>query len=80
MGIEPSTHHVLGNAAARERGEMIWLAHDEGCDYAATFRVLDGPEAIAATEARIAATARQPDEDYPAPGGRFPPLTGGLRR
>ena len=25
LGIEPSTHHVLGDLAARERGEMIWL-------------------------------------------------------
>ena len=29
LGIEPSTHHVLGNNAARERGEMIWLEHGE---------------------------------------------------
>lgn len=79
MGIEPSTHHVLGNLAARERGEMIWLEHDEGRDYAATFRVLDGGEQIAAAEARIAAAARQPDEDYPEPTGRFPALPGGSR-
>jgi hypothetical protein len=76
LGLEPSTHHVLGNRAARERGEMIWLGHDEGRDYAATFRVLDGAAAIAAAEARIAAAARQPDEDYPAPTGRFPALGG----
>ena len=27
LGIEPSTHHVLGEVAARERDEMIWLEH-----------------------------------------------------
>lgn len=79
MGLEPSTHHVLGNTAARERGEMIWLDHDEGCDYAATFRVLDGEAAISDAAARIAAVARQPDDDYPEPTGRFPALTGDLR-
>ena len=25
FGIEPSTHHVLGDTQARARGEMIWL-------------------------------------------------------
>lgn len=77
MGLEPSTHHVLGNSAARERGEMIWLEHDEARDYAATFRVLDGAAAIAAAEHRIAAVARQPEEEYPEPTGRFPVLAGG---
>ncbi len=76
MGIEPSTHHVLGDKAARERGEMIWLEHGEGRDYAATFRILDGAPAIAAAETRIAAAAVQPDEDYPEPSGRFPALPG----
>lgn len=76
MGIEPSTHHVLGNLAARDRGEMIWLSTGEGRDYSARFRVLDGTPAIAATEARIRATQVQPDEDFPAPTGHFAPLTG----
>jgi len=76
MGIEPSTHHVLGNRAARDRGEMIWLQAGEGRDYVARFRVLDGAEAIAAAEARIAAVQAQPAEDFPAPTGRFAPLTG----
>ena len=42
LGIEPSTHHVLGEPFARERGEMIWLEHDEERRYDARFRVLDG--------------------------------------
>ncbi|MER9348723.1 aldose 1-epimerase family protein [Mesorhizobium sp. M0227] len=74
LGIEPSTHHVLGNLAARERGEMIWLEHGEGRSYDAVFRVLDGAGAIAAAEAKIASIARQPQQDYPAPSGNFPGL------
>lgn len=76
LGIEPSTHHVLGNLFARERDEMIWLSAGEARDYHATFRILDGAPAIAAAEARIRAAGPQPDEDYPAPSGRFPPLAG----
>lgn len=77
MAIEPSTHHVLGNNAARERGEMIWLDHAESRSYEATFRVLDGERAIAEAERRIIAIARQPDEDFPSPSGKFPALAGG---
>jgi hypothetical protein len=67
LGIEPSTNHVLGNLAARERGEMIWLEHGEERRYDSVFRILDGSAAIAASEARIRAIAVQPDEDYPVP-------------
>jgi hypothetical protein len=76
LGIEPSTHHVLGNLAARERGEMIWLEHGESRAYDAVFRVIDGAEDIAATERRIAAITTQPDESYPRPSGNFPQLIG----
>ncbi|TPK47890.1 DUF4432 family protein [Mesorhizobium sp. B2-5-4] len=76
LGIEPSTHHVLGDLAARERGEMIWLEHGENRAYDAVFRVLDGAGEIAAAEARIAAIARQPAQDYPQPSGNFPRLAG----
>lgn len=74
LGIEPSTHHALGNLSARERGEMIWLDHDESRSYEVAFRVLDGTEEIAAAESRINVIARQPQEDFPAPSGRFPAL------
>ncbi len=74
LGIEPSTHHVLGDLAARERGEMIWLEHGESRAYDAVFRVLDGAGEIAAAEGRIAAIARQPQQDYPRPSGNFPRL------
>jgi len=78
LGIEPSTHHVLGNLAARERGEMIWLEHDESRSYQAIFRVLDGEREITAAERKIKAIACQPQEEFPAPSGNFPVL--GVRR
>lgn len=76
LGIEPSTHHALGDLAARERGEMIWLSAQESRRYDSRFRILDGAGAIAGSEAKITAIARQPDEDFPEPSGRFRPLTG----
>ncbi|NGO52322.1 aldose 1-epimerase family protein [Allomesorhizobium camelthorni] len=79
MGIEPATHHALGNTAARERGEMIWLEHDESRSYEATFKVLDGQAEIDEAERRIASIAKQPQEDFPAPSGRFPKLAEGSR-
>ncbi|HLH50210.1 MAG TPA: aldose 1-epimerase family protein [Roseiarcus sp.] len=69
LGIEPATNHVLGHKAARERGELIWLEHGEERRYDTTFRVLVGKPEIEAAEKRIAALARQPDEDFPAPSG-----------
>ncbi|WP_439601349.1 aldose 1-epimerase family protein [Devosia sp.] len=69
LGIEPSTNHVLGNNAARERGEMIWLQHGEERRYDSTFRILDGAADIAASEARIRAISGQPADEYPAPSG-----------
>ncbi|SMY10163.1 hypothetical protein LOM8899_04338 [Flavimaricola marinus] len=80
LGIEPSTHHVTGNGAARDRGEMIWLDPLEERTYHATFRILDGAEAISAAEERISSIAVQPAEPYPVPTGRFPKLTGAGRR
>lgn len=76
FGIEPSTHHILGDLAARERGEMIWLMGQQNRHYDSTFRVLDGAKQIAAAEARITAIARQPADDYPKPSGQFRPLMG----
>lgn len=76
IGIEPSTHHVTGNLAARERNEMIWLEHGQSRSYDTVFRVLDGAREIAAAESRITVIARQPDEDFPEPSGNFPILGG----
>jgi hypothetical protein len=69
LGIEPSTHHVLGNQAARDRGEMIWLEHGDERRYDSVFRALDGADAIAASEARIRSIGPQPEDDYPEPSG-----------
>lgn len=80
MGIEPSTHHVLGNSAARARGEMIWLEHGDARAYEATFRVHEGPGAMASAAARISAIAPQPDDEFPAPSGQFSALAGGSER
>ncbi|MDB5586435.1 MAG: hypothetical protein JWP26_1405 [Devosia sp.] len=76
LGIEPSTHHVLGNQAARDRGEMIWLQHGEERRYDSTFRILDGAAAIAASETRIRAISAQPDDDYPVPSNNHIKIEG----
>ena len=76
LGIEPSTHHVLGNLAARERGEMIWLQHGDERRYDTVFKVLDGPAEIAASEQRIRAISEQPAEDYPTPSNNHVKLEG----
>lgn len=76
LGIEPSTHHVLGNLAARERGEMIWLEHGDVRAYDTVLRVLDGAEAIEGAERRIASIARQPEADYPDLSGNHRKIEG----
>lgn len=79
LGMEPSTHHVLGHQAANERGEMIWLEHGEERRYDVTFRVLAGKDEIAAAERRITGIARQPADDYPEPSNNHVPLRGSGR-
>ena len=76
MGIEAATHHVKGNGFARARGEMIWLEPGESREYALRFSMLEGAERIAAAEARVRAIAAPPEEEYPQPTNRFPPLYG----
>lgn len=76
LGIEPSTHHVLGNGAARERDEMIWLNHGQSKRYDTEFTVLTDTAAIRAAQTRISAIAAQPNEDYPAPSGNHLPIGG----
>jgi hypothetical protein len=74
LGIEPATNHVQGKDFARERGELIWLDHGEERCYDTRLVVLDGAAAIAETEARIAAIARQPEADYPPPSHVYPAI------
>jgi len=74
MGLEPATNHVRGRRFAEERGELIWLDHDEQRLYETTFSILDGGAALGAAEARIRGVMPQHDEDYPQPTDHFPPL------
>jgi hypothetical protein len=76
FGIEPSTNHVLGHGAARERGELIWLDHGEERRYDSIFRILADPSAIAAAESRIQALSMQPEDEYPVPSGNHLPIAG----
>ena len=60
---------MLGKTFAKDRGELIWLQHDESRSYTTRFAVLDGRTAIAAAAQRIANIAVQPADDYPEPSG-----------
>ncbi|MGH0343807.1 aldose 1-epimerase family protein [Sinorhizobium meliloti] len=76
LGIEPSTNHVLGHGAARERGELIWLEHGEERRYDTTFRILSNVDAIAASERRIRSLSEQPADAFPPPTGNHIALGG----
>jgi hypothetical protein len=76
LGIEPSTNHVLGHGAARERGELIWLEHGDERRYDTTFRILPDADAIAASERRIRSLAEQPVDAFPRPTGNHLPIGG----
>ena len=65
IGVEPSTHHVQGDKAAREDGSMIWLEHGESRSYRTVIKVLDGPDAIQQAVNDIRKVALQPEEDVP---------------
>jgi hypothetical protein len=76
LGIEPSTNHVLGHGAARQRGELIWLEHGQERRYDTKLRILGDAAAIAASEGQITAIAQQPQDDYPTPSGNHVVLAG----
>lgn len=76
VGIEPSTNHVLGKEFARERGELIWLEHGDERRYDSVFRILPDADAVADAVKRIERVAMQPDDEYPAPSGNYPPIGG----
>ncbi|GAA1137738.1 aldose 1-epimerase family protein [Kribbella jejuensis] len=61
VGLEPSTHHVSGDAAARSDGTMTWLEHGESRAYRTTIRILDGAETTTATRDAIRRVAGQPE-------------------
>jgi uncharacterized protein DUF4432 len=76
FGIEPSTNHVLGHAAARQRGELIWLEHGEEKRYDTRFQILAGANEIAASAQKIHAIATQPEADFPHLSGNHTQLAG----
>jgi hypothetical protein len=61
IGLEPSTHHVSGDAASREDGTALFLEHGESRSYSTTIRVLDGVAETSAVEAAIRAIGDQPE-------------------
>ncbi|GAA2233623.1 aldose 1-epimerase family protein [Herbiconiux moechotypicola] len=61
VGLEPSTHHVAGDGAARDDGSMTFLEHGESREYSTTIRVLGGEEETSAARAAIRALHGQPD-------------------
>jgi hypothetical protein len=65
VGLEPSTHNVAGENAARTDGSMIWLPAGESRTYHTTFRVLDGSAELCAAVAAIEARQQQPTADVP---------------
>lgn len=76
LGIEPSTNHVQGHGAARERCELIWLDHGEERRYDTILRILPDKQALAACEARITTVCQQPEADFPTPSGNHRPIEG----
>ena len=65
FGIEPATSHWGARADAQDRGEVIELAHDETRTYRSSLSVLDGAEAIAAHEQRVAAITPLLTDGFP---------------
>ncbi|MFB2580289.1 aldose 1-epimerase family protein [Herbiconiux sp. P15] len=61
VGLEPSTHHVDGDGAARDDGSMVFLEHGESREYRTRIRVLEGRAETEAVRAAIRAIAPQPE-------------------
>lgn len=65
VGLEPSTHDVGGETAARADGSMIWLGAGESRSYHTVFSVLDGLDPIGEAIRSIQAHQLQPTADVP---------------
>lgn len=76
LGLEPSTNHVQGKDFARDRGELIQLEHGEERRYDSVFRILPNGDAVTDAVRRIEGVALQPEDEYPAPSGVYPPIGG----
>lgn len=61
IGLEPSTHHVAGDATARKDYSMVWLEHGESRQYRTTIRVLDGEDQVETVRHAIRAVGDQPE-------------------
>ena len=61
VGLEPSSHHVGGDAAARADGSMVWLEHGESREYRTTIRILEGTAETGGVRGAIRAISGQPD-------------------
>jgi hypothetical protein len=60
VGLEPSTHAVEGEAAARADGTMRWLNHGESHNYDTRIRFLQGPAQTRACSDAIRNVGGQP--------------------
>jgi hypothetical protein len=61
VGLEPSTHHVKGEQAARDDGSMIWLEHGDAREYRTVIRVLDGTDRTDEARRAIRSVGDQPE-------------------
>ena len=66
VGLEPSTHDVGGEAAARANGSMIWLDAGESRSYHTVLSILEGAAPLAEAVQAIQARQLQPRSDVPA--------------
>jgi hypothetical protein len=61
IGLEPSTHAVAGEQAARDDETMIWLEHGDRRVYRTAIRFLRGADETTAVREAIRAIGGQPD-------------------
>jgi hypothetical protein len=60
LGLEPSTNHVTGEAAARKDGSLTWLENGDSREYDATIRILTSTDEVTAATAAIQEIGGQP--------------------
>jgi hypothetical protein len=65
FGIEPVTTRWGDRGVAERSGEIIWLDHGESRVYDTHLSALDGRDAIAAFDARVAAIHPQQTDEFP---------------
>jgi hypothetical protein len=60
VGLEPSSHHVSGDQAARDDGSMTWLRHGECKEYDLSIKILADADDVSGSLAAIRAVGGQP--------------------